>query len=203
MNPIAYPIGDNLYLNITNRCTNACVFCIRNKSRHFNQQYPLWLEREPGTDEIIAAMGDYSKYHQIVFCGYGEPLIRLDTIKEVSRRLATRDSRPVIRLNTNGHANLFWGRNILPELKGLIDIVSISLNADNATTYNQLCHPAFGEKSYAAVIEFIKEAKKQIPEVEVTAVDLPEVDKEACHKIAESLGVSFRIRPYYEETYAR
>lgn len=198
MNPIAYPIGDNLYLNITNRCTNACAFCIRNKSRTFNQQYPLWLEREPGTEEIISAMGDLSKYRQVVFCGYGEPLIRLDTVKEVAQTLATRDPRPVVRLNTNGHANLFWGRNILPELKGLIDIVSISLNADNAITYNQLCRPAFGEKSFTAVIEFIKAAKKQIPEVEVTAVD-----NESCRKIAESLGVSFRVRPYYEETYVR
>ncbi|MDD5382327.1 MAG: TatD family nuclease-associated radical SAM protein [Candidatus Margulisbacteria bacterium] len=199
MSSIAYPIRDSLYLNITNRCTNECPFCIRNLSRQFNKQYELWLDKEPTAEEIITAIGDPAQYQQIVFCGYGEPLIRLDVVKVVAKKL--KSLPPKIRIDTNGQANLFWGRNILPELKGLIDIVSVSLNAENAEVYERVCRPLFGKRSYDAVIEFIKEAKRYIPEVEATVVDLPTVDKEACRKIAADLGVKFRIRPYYEETY--
>lgn len=207
MESIAYPVGDSLYLNITNRCTNECPFCIRNLSRKFNQQYELWLEREPSAEEILTAIGDASKYKQIVFCGYGEPLLRLDVVKEVAGKLKgeRREERGErrIRIDTNGTANLFWGRNILPELKGLVDVVSVSLNAENAQVYERVCRPSFGEKTYAAVIDFIREAKKYIPEVEATVVNLPSIDKEACGRIAKELGVSFRIRPYYEEVYVK
>lgn len=203
MQGIVYPIGDSLYLNITNRCTNQCQFCIRYKSRLFNRKHPLWLEREPTEEEILEAIGDPSRYKQIVFCGYGEPLIRLEIVKNIASRLKTGDPRLATRLDTNGQANLFWGRNILPELKGLIDYISISLDAENKEAYERLCLPAFGEKTYAAIIEFIKEAKKYIPVVEATVVDLPVIDKEACKKIADQLGINFRIRPYYEETYIR
>src|SRR3989339_1843074 len=112
MNSIAYPIDNSLYLNITNRCTNECYFCIRYKSRLFNQAHPLWLEHEPSVEEIMAAIGDPGQYEQIVFCGYGEPLIRLDTIKDISRRIKSKDQSTKIRLDTNGQANLFWGKNV-------------------------------------------------------------------------------------------
>lgn len=203
MQTIAYPVGENLYLNITNRCTNECVFCIRNKARKFNQEYSLWLDREPTVDEVMAAIGDPKKYPQIVFCGYGEPLVRLDVVKEVSKRIKAGGKGPTIRIDTNGTGNLFWGKNILPELKGLIDAMSISLNAQNAELYNQICQPALGENSYQAVLGFIKEAKTYIPEIEISALNLPSVDVEACRKIAENLGVKFRVRQYYEEKYVK
>jgi TatD family-associated radical SAM protein len=203
MATIAYPIGDSLYLNLTNRCTNECPFCIRNLNRQFEQKYDLWLDREPTAEELIAAIGDPAKHKQIVFCGYGEPLVRLDAVKAVATQLATRNPKPVTRIDTNGTANLFWGRNILPELKGLIDSISISLNAQDAATYNKLCRPQLGPESYDAVVDFIKEAKQYIPQVEASVVDLPTVDKEACKKIAAKLGVSFRVRPYYKENYVR
>ncbi|OGC11681.1 radical SAM protein [candidate division WOR-1 bacterium RIFOXYA12_FULL_52_29] len=201
MQSIAYPVGENLYLNITNRCSNECAFCIRNKTRDFNQKFSLWLEKEPSIDEIMAAIGEEKKYQQIVFCGYGEPLIRLDAVKEVAKRLKRQGAK--IRIDTNGTANLFWGKNILPELKGIIDSMSISLNAQNAEVYNKLCRPALGDKSFEAVLDFIKEAKNFIPEVEVSVVSLPAVDIEACRKIAEKLGVKFRVRTYYEENYVK
>jgi TatD DNase family protein len=201
MDSIAYPVGDSLYLNITNRCTSECTFCIRGKARLFNKKYELWLDKEPTAQEIIAAVGDPKRYEQIVFCGYGEPLLRLDIVKEVAEALKKKGAR--IRIDTNGHANLYWGRNILPELKGLINMLSISLNAENAEKYNRLCRPLLGEKAYAAVLEFIKEARQYIPEVEATIVDLPTVDKKACEKVARELGVKFRVRPYYEESYVR
>ncbi|MFC1637696.1 TatD family nuclease-associated radical SAM protein, partial [Candidatus Margulisiibacteriota bacterium] len=196
-----YPVGDSLYLNITNRCTNQCQFCIRYKTRQFNKKYELWMDHEPSADEVIKAIGDPTKYKQIVFCGYGEPLLRLETVKTVAKELKMKKVK--IRIDTNGHANLFWGRNILPELKGLIDIMSISLDAENAKVYGQICASFYGEKAYPAVIDFIKEAKKYIPEVEATVVDLPVIDQKACQKIAEDLGVEFRVRSYYEETYVR
>jgi TatD family-associated radical SAM protein len=203
MPSIVYQVGENLYLNITNRCTNQCGFCIRNLSRRFNKQHHLWLDREPTAVEVIEAIGDPSRYQQIVFCGYGEPLIRLDVVKNVAERLATGDRRPIIRLDTNGQANLFWGRNILPELQGLIDSISISLDTENAKKHLALCRPAFGPLSYQAVLDFIKEAKKYIPKVELSIVDLPLVDKAACRQIAQELGVKFRLRPYYQESYVR
>jgi TatD DNase family protein len=205
MSDISYQVGDSLYLNITNRCTNQCPFCIRNKSRKFNQKYQLWLAKEPSADELMAAIGDASKYAQIVFCGYGEPTIRLDVIKAVASELKSKfkSQKSKIRLDTNGHGNLFWGKNILPELKGLIDYVSVSLNAPDAETYDKLCQSLYGKAAFPAVIDFIKEAKKYIPEVEATVVDLPSVDKEKARALAADLGVKFRIRPYYEETYVR
>jgi TatD family-associated radical SAM protein len=169
-------------------------------SRNFNSEYPLWLEKEPTTKEIIKAIGDPKKYKQIVFCGYGEPLIRLDIVKEVAKAIK---GGVKIRIDTNGHGNLYWGKNILPELKGLIDIISISLNAENAKKYNNFCRPFLGEKAYIAVKEFIAEAKKYIPQVEATVVDLPTVDKPACKNIAKELGATFRVRPYYEDKYVK
>lgn len=214
MSSITYPIGESLYLNITNRCTNECQFCIRNKTNNFNQKHNLWLDKEPTAEEVITAIGDPTQYKQVVFCGYGEPLIRLDIVKAVATRLKSQPKTekfktnpnqkiPTIRIDTNGQANLFWGRNILPELKGLIDSMSISLDAENAKVYQQICQSTYGEKSYQAVIDFIKEAKKYIPDIEASIVDLPMVDHEACRKIAKDLGVKFRIRSYYEETYVR
>jgi TatD family-associated radical SAM protein len=205
MSDISYQVGDCLYLNITNRCTNQCPFCIRYKSREFNQTYQLWLEKEPSADELMADIGDASKYKQIVFCGYGEPTIRLDIVKAVAAELKSKfkSQKLKLRIDTNGTANLFWGRNILPELKGLIDFVSVSLNAESAETYDKLCHSFYGPAAYPAVIDFIKEAKKYIPEVEASVVDLPAVDKEKARAVADSLGVKFRVRPYYEETYVR
>lgn len=199
MNSIVYQLGDSLYLNITNRCTNQCTFCVRYKTRLFNGRYPLWLDKEPTTEEILKAIGDPKKYKEIVFCGFGEPLIRLETVKEVAKALKSKGAR--IRIDTNGEANLFYQRNILPELKGLIDSISISLNAENAEVYDKLCRSIYGKKAFNAIIEFTKESKKYIPEVEITVVDLPNIDKEACAKIAKDLGVDSRVREYYEEKY--
>jgi len=210
MQDISYTIDNSLYLNITNRCTNACVFCIRNKARSFQGKYKLWLEYEPSTEEIMKAIGDPNQYKEIIFCGYGEPIIRLETIKEVSGKILAyrpkgpKAQGPKLRIDTNGHGNLFYQRNILPELKGLIDIMSVSLNAENGEVYNAICNSFFGKAAFDAVIDFIKESKKYIPQVEATVVGLPQlIDIEKARKIVEELGVPFRIRPYYEDEYVR
>lgn len=190
---IAYPIGNSLYLNITNNCTSACVFCIR----YFSDQikgHHLRLAKEPTTKEVIKAIGDPKRYEEIVFCGYGEPLIRLDVVKEVSAAVKKRGGK--VRIDTNGHGNLIHKRNILPELAGLVDALSISLNAQNAEVYDKISQPALGPGTYDAVKEFIAESKKHIPDVTASIVSVPGVDVEACRKIAGELGVKFRVREH-------
>jgi len=201
MGSIAYQIGNALYLNITNRCTNRCSFCIRYKTKLFNNKHELWLDREPASNEIIKAIREPKKFKEIVFCGYGEPLTRLDVVKEVSAWIKKNGGR--VRIDTNGSGNLFNKRNIIPELKGLVDSISISLNAQNRKLFQKICHSEFGEPAFDGIIEFAKEAKKYIPAVEMTAVNIPEIDVEETKKIADDIGVSFRLRTYYEQDYIK
>lgn len=193
---IAYPIRNSLYLNLTNRCTNRCTFCWKNHS-YIVKGHDLELSREPNADEILEAIGDPRKYDEIVFCGFGEPLLRLDFIKTIAAAIKKKGGK--VRINTDGQANLVYGRNIVPELKGLVDAVSVSLNAPNAAQYHRLCRSPFGEKGFQGVLDFIREAKRAIPEVVATAVEIPGVDMEDCRKLAEEeLGVSFKRRAYDE-----
>ncbi len=192
---IAYRIRDSLYLNITNRCSNSCPFCPKFRDYMVKGHY-LELEKEPSTREIIHAIGDPSNYREVVFCGFGEPLLRLDTVKEVAKWLKDQGAR--VRINTDGLANAVHGRNILPELEGLVDSISISLNADSSELYQKLCRPPF-EGAYEEVKKFISEAKRYIPDVTASVVGLPNVDVERCRRVAEEeLGVKFRLRPYNE-----
>ncbi len=187
---IAYKIRDNLYLNITNRCTNECSFCIRFHTDYV-KGHNLRLSDEPAEEELKDAIGDPSQYKEVVFCGYGEPLLRLDLVKSVATWI--KQNKGKVRINTNGHGNLIYGRNILPELKGIVDSISISLDAHDEETYNKICRPAF-RNAYREILSFTKEAKKFIPEVQVTVVTLEGVDIEKCKKIAEDLEVGFRVR---------
>ncbi|MEW6087183.1 MAG: YchF/TatD family DNA exonuclease [bacterium] len=192
---IAYPIRNSIYLNITNRCTSECTFCIRYKT-DFVKGHNLKLKKEPGLEEILNSLENAENYSEVVFCGYGEPLLRLELIKKIAGNLKARGLK--VRIDTNGHGNLIYKRNILPELKGLVDAMSISLNTENEDKYFKLCKPIFGKETYLEVIEFIKEAKKYIPEVNVSVVALPEVNVEKCREIAKNLGVGFRLREYDE-----
>lgn len=192
---IAYVIRNSLYLNITNRCTNSCTFCA--KFHDFTVKgHQLCLKREPDFDEVLAAIGDPSTYDEVVFCGYGEPLLRLDLVKAVAAFLKQRDI--TVRINTDGQANLVHGRNVLPELAGLIDSISVSLNAPDAATYQRICRSEFGEQGYDALKDFLREAKKHIPSVTATAVALPGIDIDTCRKVADALQVEFRERIYNE-----
>jgi len=189
---IAYEIRDSLYLNITNRCTNECCFCVR-ETTDYVKGHRLKLEKEPSSQEMLAALKDAAKYKEVVFCGYGEPTLRLDLIKEVARFL--KDKGKTVRLITNGHGNLIHKRSIVKELKGLIDKVSVSLNVDTKEKYNSLCRPQVGDDAFEAVISFIKECKKEGIKIEVTCLDLPETDIEKCRFIVENeLDAEFRLR---------
>lgn len=192
---IAYSIRNSLYLNITNRCTNTCTFCP--KFKDFTVKgHQLRLPHEPTIAEVLDAIGDPRGFDEVVFCGFGEPLLRLDLIKEVASRMKALGMKT--RINTDGQANLVHRRNILPELSGLIDAVSVSLNAADAQTYQEICNSHFGPAGYAAVQEFLRLAPAYIPSVTATAVALPGLDLEACRQLAKQLGVEFRSRDYNE-----
>lgn len=187
---IAYKIRDSLYLNITNRCTNRCSFCVRFHTDYV-KGHNLRLSDEPTEEELKIAIGDPSQYREIVFCGYGEPLLRLDIVKDVAKWI--KEKGGIVRINTNGHGNLIHHRNILPELKGLVDVISVSLDAHDEETYNRICSPAF-KNAFHEIISFIKEAKKYIPNVQATVVEMAGVDVKKCRGIADELGIKLRVR---------
>ena len=192
---IAYKIRDSLYLNITNRCSNRCTFCP--KFEDFAVKgHELKLSHEPNFAEVMAAVDASSDFNEVVFCGYGEPLIRLDLVKEVSAELKRRGLR--VRVNTDGQANLVHGRNILPELAGLVDSLSVSLNSADAEEYQRLCNTPFGAAGFQGVCDFLREAPRHVPQVTASAVALPKLDVEKVRELAQELGVDFREREYAE-----
>jgi TatD DNase family protein len=191
---IAYPIRDSLYLNITNQCTNACLFCVR-YSTDYVKGHNLRLARDPSVAEVAEAMAGFENYREVVFCGYGEPFMRLDVLKEIAAKVKSKGVR--VRVNTNGQALLIHGRDILPEIAGLVDALSVSLNFPGAAEYVDVCRPRLGDKAYESLKEFVISAKRHVPEVTVTVLDMPGVDIEACRKVAdEELGVPLKVREY-------
>lgn len=192
---LVYQLRNSLYVNLTNRCTAHCVFC-RREAFPVAGGYDLRLEREHTVAEFLEAIGDPCRYREVVFCGFGEPTIRPAELLDIARTLKRRGA--YIRLNTNGHGNLIYKENIVPKLAGLVDEVSISINAPESEAYSKIVRPEFGEPTFAAVIDFTIACRECIPIVVLTAVDLPSVDLEACRRLAEQLGVGFRVRPYEE-----
>jgi TatD DNase family protein len=190
---IAYPIRDVLYLNMTHRCTNRCCFCTRNTS-YFVKGHNLKLTKEPTVPEIIDAIGDdISAYKEVTFCGLGEPTLRLGAIKKVASYI--KDKGGKTRLNTNGEGSLVAARPIAGELAGLIDSVSVSVNAFNKENYDHTCHSVFGVEAYGTIMEFVKECVENGIKTEVTCLDF--VGQEAISNIrsmAESTGAIFRLR---------
>ncbi len=189
---IGYTLRDSRYLNITNRCTLRCEFCPKFNGLWTVQDYQLRLEHEPTLDDIVAAAGNPEEYREVVFCGLGEPTLRLYTLLDAATRLRHRAKR--VRLNTDGLANLVYGRDVTPDMEGLIDALSVSLNAQDAETYNLHCRPKL-PGAYEAMLDFVKCAREFVPEITLTAIDgLPGVDMAACEKIAQRLRVGFRRR---------
>lgn len=192
---LVYLLEGVAYVNVTNRCTAQCDFCTR-ASAPLIGPYDLRLSRDPSLDELRNALNGLESGGEIVFCGYGEPTLRLETILILAEELKARDM--ALRLNTNGHGNLIHGRDIVPELARFFDTVSVSLNAPDAETYVKLCRPRFGPSTFQAILDFTRRCHELIPEVLLTAVDLPELDAAGCRRVAAEIGVPLRIRRYYE-----
>ena len=199
MMTITYPVTTGLYVNITNRCPCACTFCVRNKKDHVFESDSLWLEKEPTVQEICDSldMWDLSEYDEVVFCGFGEPAERLYDLLEVAKYIKSK-SDIKIRINTNGLADLIWEKSTAPKLKGLIDAVSISLNATNKEDYLEVVRPKFGIESFDAMLQFTKDCTEYVPSVMMTVVDVvtTKEEQEKCREICESVGAIFRVRPY-------
>ena len=199
METITYEVKKGLYLNITNRCPCSCTFCIRNNDDHVYGSDPLWLDHEPSVTEICDAIDQryLGKYEEVVFCGYGEPTERLDALLEVAAYIKKKS--PIrIRVNTNGLSDLIYGEKTAPKLKGLIDVVSISLNATNPEDYLKMVRPKFGIGSFDAMLSFAKDCKAYVPDVVMTIVDTvtTKEEQEKSLQICNDLSVRLRIREY-------
>mgnify|MGYP003484772196 CR=1 FL=1 len=189
---ISYDLRGSRYLNVTARCTLRCAFCPKFNGSWTVSDYDLRLRQEPDADRLIAAAGDPGEFQEIVFCGLGEPTLRLYTVLEAATELRQRGGR--VRLNTDGLANLIHGRDVTPDLEDSIDAISISLNAQNEDIYNLHCRPP-RPGAFEAVLDFATRAREFVPSVTLTAIDgLPGVDIPACRAIAERLDVGFRRR---------
>ena len=206
---ISYPLGDNLYLNITNRCSNACEFCIRDGKKKDTGDWQsdsdlvgtdqLWLDYEPTVDEIIADLQkrDLTAYKEVVFCGFGEPFMRFDDCVMIAKWL--KEQNVSVRVNTNGQANLIHNRDVTSEMVGLFDVVSISLNAENAEKYEQICHSDFPQHAYKGLLNFATLCAQKGMKVIMTVIDsIGEESIEACKKIAENHGATLRVRALIE-----
>ncbi len=192
---ITYTVGNSLYVNITNRCSNSCDFCVRS---HGDELYgDLWLDREPTCEEILSDIlsRELDSYDELVFCGYGEPTERLDDMLFVCRNVRKK-SKIKIRLNTNGHSDLINGRDTAAEFEDCFDVISISLNCANAESYQKVCHSRYGEKSFDSLILFGTNVKKYAPTVIFSVVRgaIPDEDIEVCRAIADRAGIGLRVR---------
>ena len=198
---ITYPLKSGLYVNLTNRCPCACVFCLRQNSPGVFGTESLWLEREPTIEEIIASIEsrNLDDFSELVFCGYGEPTERLDDLLSVARHVKSLRPGMHIRLNTNGLSDLIHGEPTAGKLKGLVDTVSISLNTPDPEEYLKVCRPKFGIGSWQAMVDFAKSCNGVVGEVVMTVVDSPVTTPQAQAKaseIATSVGARLRVRPY-------
>ena len=195
---VVYWLDNSLYLNVTNRCSNSCYFCFR-KFKKGIQEFNLKLEKEPTPEEVIKELQkviNRKNWSEVVFCGFGEPLERLDLVLELTRWIKKHYWKTV-RVDTNGQGYLLnRGRDVVRELKEAgVDKVSVSLNAHDKETYNQVCKPVFRD-AYENVLEFIKKAKEEGLETEATAVTIPEVDLTKVKELAENMGIKFSAREY-------
>lgn len=202
---LAYILDGKVYINLTNSCTNNCVFCIRSiKDDVVGANLFLNSENVKAEDVISQLENIKDKLSsEIIFCGYGEPMLKLDVLKKVAKYIKEKYPNTILRVNTNGHANLVYKRNVLPELKGLIDKFSISLNGETEEIYNELSQPNI-KGAYEAVKDFIKEAVKEgfdTTATIVTGYKNYKVDMPKCIEITKDLGAKFRERPWIENGY--
>lgn len=199
MMTIVYEVKGNLYINLTNRCPCACVFCLRNNMDSVGGENSLWLDREPTVEEVKAALDnvEMSKYNEVVFCGFGEPTERLEDLLALAGYIKEKYNK-VIRVNTNGLADLIHKKDTAPMFEGLVDIVSVSLNTPDKEKYYELTRNKFGIEAFDALLNFVDRIKYYVPEVILTTVSttLTKEEESKCQEICDALGVTYRIRAY-------
>lgn len=195
---VTYIVDGGLYINITNRCTNRCDFCIRNNGDGAYGSESLWLEREPTEREILDSVFSHKleDFSEIVFCGYGEPAMRLEVARCVAMKIKESYPNMRIRINTNGQSDLILGCDSAPLYKDVFDEVSISLNASRAERYQKICHSIYGEPAFEAILKFAKNVSAYVPSVKFSVVreSLTEAEIEECIRISKECNVRLRIR---------
>ena len=196
---ILYKVHSGLYVNLTNQCSAACTFCLRQSMDHVGESSNLWLEREPTAQEVEAEFEkwDLSQFTEIVFCGFGEPTCALPVLLEVAAWLKTKTDLP-IRVNTNGHGSLIAGHDISRELAACVDTVSISLNHPDPQQYQALVRSRFGDTAFPGMREFAKHCVEAGLHVVMTTVDttISHAEEAACRAICQEIGADYRIRPW-------
>ncbi len=196
-----YVLDGNLYINLTNKCSNACDFCVRNERSSYYGHY-LWLKNECSVEKVVAqanALGDLSKFKEVVFCGFGEPTYKVAEMVALCDYFHSKGMKT--RLNTNGQGNLINKRDIAPDLKDKLDLINVSLNFSCADKYQKVCRSQYGENGFTAMIEFAKACKKEGIAVRFSIVDcIGEEEVEACKKLAESVRVPLYIRSYITDS---
>ena len=189
----------NLYVNVTNACNCACTFCLRNMKK-MAEESSLWLKEKPTIAAFKTALDNvpWAYIREVVFCGFGEPTMELATLVELLHYVKKIHPELPTRLNTNGLGNLEYGRDIAPDFAGVLDTISISLNASNAERYYELTRAKYGIKSYEAMLDFAEHSKRYVPNVVLTIVDQVEGPEEIarCRKICAERGLTLRVREY-------
>ena len=218
-NVLVYELDGKMYINLTNKCTNDCIFCLRKDKSDVKGQ-ELWLENEDFTAKDVIAqlndlickkdedlsyynLNDLSASKEIIFCGYGEPMLKLDILKDVAKYIKKKYPNTKIRVNTNGHANYVYNRNVVPELKGIIDEFSVSLNGENSAEYDELSQPIFKD-AYEEVKKFIKACSQEGIDVVASVVEGYKgrhINLKECEKTAALLGAKFRVREWIPAGY--
>lgn len=189
-----------VYVNLTNRCPCACTFCLR-QTKEMEEGHSLWLKEEPTVEDVIKEFQKYDldDFHEVVFCGFGEPLERVEDVIQIAGILKHFRRDLPIRVNTNGLACLIHQRDVTPEFKGRIDTVSISLNAPDAKEYDALTRSRFGIESFQAMLDFATSCLEYVPFVVMSVVDIIGEEKiKKCQAICDDLGVTLRVRPFEE-----
>ena len=203
-NILVYELDKKIYINLTNRCTNECIFCLRQDKDDVCGQ-ELWLDSEDFTSEdVIEQLKKFNLSSEVIFCGYGEPMLKFEVLRQVAKYIKETYPEIKIRVNTNGHANFIYKKNVVPELVGLVDEFSVSLNASNSEEYDELSQPKF-ENAYEEVKKFIKCSADAGIETVASIVDGyngRRLDVEKCREIAESLGAKLRVREWIVNGYS-
>lgn len=202
-NILVYLLDGKIYINLTNKCTNDCIFCLR-KDKDDVKGQELWLDNETSTaEDVIKQFNSFKPTKEVIFCGYGEPMMKLEVLKQVAKYIKDKYPDTKIRVNTNGHANFVYKRNVVPELKGLVDEFSVSLNGATKDEYDELSKPKFTE-AYEEMKKFIKACSDEGISVTASVVEGYKgrhLDLEKCEKIANDLGAKFRVREWIVNGY--